>query len=110
MPNVKIYVAEDIFAEHRTALTRALEPLRDIVSTHLEAPYSACQFALIPVVGLSDQPALNVEIHIMPRPNRTRETLEAMGAEIQHVFFDVTGKTIALRCAQLDPVTYVTLK
>jgi hypothetical protein len=110
MPNVKIYVDEDTFAEHKIALMLALTPIREIVSKHLRAPHSACQLALIAAVGLKDQPAVNVEIHVMPHPDRTKEILEAMGAEIQKRLRDVTGSSIAFRCAQLDPQTYVTLK
>lgn len=110
MPNVKIYVDEAVYKAHTAALTVALLPLRDIVSEHLEAPHSACQLALISILGLSDQPAVNVEISIMPRSNRTKETLESMGAELQRLLGDITKKSVAFRCAQLDPSTYVTLK
>jgi hypothetical protein len=110
MPNVKIYVDEDILAEHKAALTQVLKPLRKIVAQRLEVPNSACQLALIPVIALNDQPAVNVEIHIMPRAGRTPKALETMGTEIQQMLKDVTGKQVAFRCAQLDPTTYVTLK
>lgn len=110
MPNVKIYVDEAVYKSHTAALTDALLPLRDIVSEHLEAPHSACQLALISIVGLSDQPAVNVEISIMPRSNRTKETLESMGAELQRLLGEITKQSVAFRCAQLDPSTYVTLK
>ena len=110
MPNVKIYVDEDILAEHEAALTQILEPLREIVAQHLEVPHSACQLALLPVIALKDQPAMNVEIHIMPRAGRTQKYLEAMGTQIQQRLHDVTGRQVAFRCSQLDPTTYVTLK
>jgi hypothetical protein len=109
MPNVKIYVDEDAFADHKVALTQALRPIREIVSKYLGTQQSACQLALIAAVSLKDQPAVNVEIHVMPRPDRTKEILEAMGAEIQLRLCDVTGSPVAFRCAQLDPLTYVTL-
>lgn len=110
MPNVKIFVDEDLLAVQKTGLSQVLTRLRDIVSKHLEVHHSACQFALLPVVALSDQPAVNVEIHIMPHPSRTKEVLEAMGVEVQKELRDVTGKPVAFRCTQLDPMTYVALK
>lgn len=110
MPNVKIYVNEDIFAAQRTAFAQILLPLRDIVAKHLNVPHSACQFALLPVAALTDQPSVNVEMHIMPRADRTQETIAAMGIEIQNGLRDVTGSSVAFRCAQLDPETYVALK
>lgn len=110
MPNIKIYIDEDIFADHKYAVTRTLEPLRDSVVRHLAAPHSACQIALVPVVGLKDQPAANVEMHIMPHPNRTRDVITAVGAEIQAILRDVIDAPIAFRCVQLDPATYVALK
>jgi hypothetical protein len=110
MPNIKVYIDEDIFAAHKTAVTQTLVPLRDSVVRHLGAPQSACQVALVPVVALKDQPTANIEMHIMPHPDRTREVITAMGAEIQTILRDVIGAPIAFRCVQLDPATYVALK
>jgi hypothetical protein len=110
MPNVKIYVDEAVLEKHRPALMAALVPLRTVTMERLNVPLSACQLVLIAVNGLPDQPAVNVEIHIMPHPARTRENLETLGAMFQQILGRITGTRIAFRCAQLDPASYVALK
>lgn len=110
MPNVKIYVDADVYDDHKIALTQSLVQLRAIVVSHLKVPETACQFALVPVGALKDQPAANVEMHIMPRPDRTQEALATMGRALQRILRDVIGAPVAFRCVQLDPATYVALK
>jgi hypothetical protein len=110
MPNVKIYVDADIYDIHKIALSQTLLSLRGIVVSHLKVPESACQFALVPVGALKDQPAVNVEMHIMPHSDRTQEALVTMGRAIQRALHEVIGAPVAFRCTQLDPATYVALK
>lgn len=110
MPNVKIYVDAAAFATHSKELAAQLGPLRDVIIRHLDVPQQACQLALLSIIGADDQPALNVEMHIMPHHNRTRSAITAMGTEIQLMLAEVAGTSVAFRCAQLDPVTYVALK
>ena len=110
MPNIKIYVNESVLTVLKPELIAALEPLREMIIGHLDVPKSACQVAIVSILGLQDEPALNVEMHIMPGQKRTRKSLEALGAAIQGMLNEATGSKIAFRCAQLDPETYVILR
>ena len=110
MPNVKIYVDANIYDDHKLGLLQSLVQLRAIVVSHLRVPEAACQFALVPVGALRDQPAANVEMHIMPQPDRTQECLATMGRALQQRLRDVINAPVAFRCVQLDPATYVALK
>ncbi|THD71616.1 hypothetical protein E7681_17580 [Thalassobius vesicularis] len=110
MPNLKLFVDQDLLAERKAELSAALEPLRACIMERLEVPASAVQVAIVPVIGLPDQPLINVEIHIMPRPNRTRPVLESFGAEVKKLVEAASGASPAFRCMQLDAETYVALK
>lgn len=92
MPNLKIFVDEALLPERRAALTQALGPIRALLCRELAVPPAACQLAVVPVIALPDQPPVNAELHILPRPERTRARVEALCA------------------AALDPETYVALK
>lgn len=75
MPNRKIYVDETLWVERLTALTMALGPLSAMLCERLDVGIPACQLAFQPVIGLPDQPLVNAEISVLPRPERTHDLL-----------------------------------
>ncbi|MET0257642.1 MAG: hypothetical protein ABW179_03600 [Methylobacterium sp.] len=110
MPNVKLYIDETIYGSCRAALTETLPVLRETLCRELEVAASACQFAVIPVLGMSDQQGINVEMQIMPKPERTREVVIGVCEALRDLVGGATGASVAVRVATLDPVTYVALK
>lgn len=110
MPNVKIYVDETHFPAVRQGVAALLPGLRDMLCAELEVDVAACQFAVLPVLALPDQPRLNVELHVLPRASRSRAKLEAVAAELRGQLGQASGLSVAVRIATLDPVTYVALK
>lgn len=107
MPNMKLFADATL---DTAALATQLSPLRDLLCDRLSVPPSAVQMALIPVTGLPDQPGINAELHILPRPDRTRETLGDLAAAIRDLLATTVTTQIAVRIAQLDAETYVALK
>ncbi|MBO0145066.1 hypothetical protein JZX87_28430 [Agrobacterium sp. Ap1] len=59
--------------------------------------------------GLPDQPAINLEVIILPKPERTREVI-AVGTRLKATLAEASGGRVAVRAAALDPQTYVALK
>ncbi len=110
MPNTKIYVDESVWADRREILEEALMPVRELLCSRLEVQVPACQLALIPVTGLADQPLVNIELLILPKPERTRDTVRALCSELQEMMAERSGTHVAVRAAALDPETYVALK
>lgn len=110
MPNVKIHIEEAVLAPCKPALVAALPALRDLLCRELSVDYAACQLAILPVLGLPDQPPVNVELHILPRPDRTREKLLALSQMIREMLAPITAAHVAVRIAHLDATTYVALK
>ena len=110
MPNLKIFMDETVFGQHRQAMIQVLEPIRDSICLHLGVPEAACQLAIIPVIGLSDQPAINVEIQILPSPDRSRSQIQALGSKVKDILSATACVPVAFRCAQHDPSTYVILR
>ena len=111
MPNVKLYVEEAILAAHKPALVAALRPLRDLLCAELSVPPAACQVVIVPVAGLADQPPINVELALLPRPERTRDKLMALAATIRaDLAAPSGGAAVAVRISALDPQTYIALK
>lgn len=110
MPNVKIYVEHALLERRETALAASLEPLRALLCARLAVPAPACQLAVLGVCGLPDQPAANLEMLILPRPERTREMITALGQEVQVLIGAALETPVAFRAAMLDAQTYVALK
>ena len=110
MPNVKIFVEEQVFADRRGALTAALQPIRDMLCAELKVDIAACQFAVLPVVAMPDLPLVNLEMFILPRPERTREAVLAVCQSLRKILQAATGVHVAIRVSHLDPATYIALK
>lgn len=110
MPNLKIYVDEALLPGCRAGLTAAMHPLRDLLCQELNVTVAACQFAILPVIAMPDLPRVNVELHILPHPERTRDRLTRLAEVIQSQIGSVTETRTAVRIATLSPEAYVALK
>lgn len=110
MPNVKIYVDDTIYPDCRDRFPAALGPIRAMLCADLSVKPQACQFAVIPVLAMPDLPAVNVEVQIMPHPDRTRAVLLGVCAKLREMVGAATGTHVAIRITTLDPETYIALK
>jgi hypothetical protein len=110
MPNLKIFIDQGLLTQTLPALHAALPALRSLLCDRFGVTPPACQLAIIAVHGLPDQPLANVEMHILPRPDRTRDKVTSVCAEVQAMIGAVIGTHVAVRCSQLDAATYVALK
>lgn len=111
MPNVKLFVDDTLWPQRAEALRARLAPMRALLCHALEVPVAACQLAIVPVWGMEDQPNLNIELSLLPRPDRTRSKLEGLGGELRALFAPAVGDArVAVRFSALDPETYVALK
>ena len=110
MPNVKIYVDDTLFPQCRDRLVAAMPPLRDLLCEGFQVDVPACQFAVIAVAAMPDLPRVNVEMAILPRPDRTRERIMALGRQIRSLLEEACGTHVALRVMALDPETYIAMK
>jgi hypothetical protein len=110
MPNVKVYVDETLLPGCREALSALLHPLRALLCQSLNVEVSACQFAILPALVMADLPRVNVEMHILPHPDRTRDRLTALAQTVQVMIGEAVGTHAAVRIAMLVPEGYVALK
>ena len=110
MPNVKIYIDETLLPDCRTALAEALLPLRTMLCAALSVEVGACQFAILTALVMPDLSRVNVEMHILPHPDRTRVKLTALAEQVQFHIAAATGLHAAVRIATLAPEGYVALK
>ena len=110
MPNVKIFVEETLFAQKSGALRDALLPMRDLLCERFKVDAAACQFAVLPVVALPDLPLVNLELHILPRADRTRDAVLSVCHALRSLVEAAADSHTAIRVAFLDPATYITLK
>ncbi len=78
--------------------------------THLNVSEKACQLALIPVLGIPDQPEVNIELHIMPHPDRTKDRLCSLASALKAALTSLSNCKCAVRITTLDPETYIALK
>ncbi|RRH69348.1 hypothetical protein [Falsigemmobacter faecalis] len=110
MPNLKIYVERARYAAREDALSEQLPALRALLCDHLAVPPAACQIAVLPVLGLADQPELNAELFILPAPARDRSSIIALAAALRDQISTAAEAPAAVRISFLDAGTYVALK
>lgn len=110
MPNIKLFVDQDLLAARNTEIRALLGPLRDVACLELSVPASACQLAVIGVMGLDDQPLANMEFQYLATPERTPEKIHQVCARFQDFLIASLGVKAAIRATPLDKATYVALK
>lgn len=110
MPNVKIFVDQIVFETRRTAIDSMLPKLRESLCVELSVPVAACQLAVIPVLGMMDQPQANMEIQYLGTKDRTSQMITAACTVFRDIVQSAVGSVPAVRATPLDPTTYVALK
>lgn len=110
MPNMKIYVDRSLSEQSHLNIAGALMPLSRMLCERLHVDISACQFAVIPVYAMNNLPAVNVELSILPKADRTYPKLMDLAKEIQQLVRDAAKTHAAVRIIQLDPATFIALK
>lgn len=110
MPNLKIYADEGLAARADAALRASLPALQALLVARLQVPLAACQLAILPVITLNENAALNVELQILPAAARDHALLSALAQEIRTLLDPIATGRVAVRISQLDPETYVALK
>ncbi|MER5173219.1 hypothetical protein [Thioclava sp. GXIMD2076] len=111
MPILKLHVDRTCDARIDPEGVRTLlVDLRAILCERLSSAEAACQLAWLPVTGLPDQPVVNCELAILPKPERTREKLTELAEVLKARIEEVTGPKVAVRISHLDAATYVALK
>jgi hypothetical protein len=110
MPNVKFYVDETVLPGCRAGLIAALPGLRATLCDTLKVEDAACQFAILSVIAMPDLPRVNVEMHLLPHPDRTQDMLKSLAVAVQSLIGAITGTRTAVRIATLVPDAYIALK
>lgn len=110
MPNMKIYVDRSLPDQSHQGIQAALMPLSKLLCERLDVDIAACQFAVIPVYAMANLPAVNVELSILPKAERTHQKLIDLAKEMQQLVGDAAVTQVAVRISQLDPATYIALK
>ncbi|MEO5619804.1 MAG: hypothetical protein ABIQ85_02710 [Cypionkella sp.] len=110
MPNVKLFVDRTQYPALQHSLAALLPELREMLCAALWVELAACQFAVIPVMGLPDQPPINAELFLLPRAERTPAVLRQAAEDLRARLLAATGLHAAVRIALLDPDSYIALK
>ena len=110
MPNVKIFVDQTVFEQRGSAIKAMLPLLRESLCTELSVPIAACQLAVLPVLGMPDQPQVNMEVQYLGTAERTPEMIHAACKVFSDVIAPAVESMPAIRATPLDPATYVALK
>ncbi|MBC2834608.1 hypothetical protein [Paragemmobacter straminiformis] len=110
MANVKFFIDAALMREKDAALDGLLAQTRALLCARLDIPEAACQFVAIGVRSLADQPAVNIEISLLPKPDRTAEKLRSLCEDARDIATRILSAHTAVRCAQLDAATYIAIK
>lgn len=107
---MKPFVDQDLLAARQTEISAQLAPLRDLACRELCVPASACQLAVVSVIGLPDQPLANLEFQYLALPERTPEKICQVCAVFRDFLAPLLGSAPAVRATPLDLASYVALK
>ncbi|SDX06936.1 hypothetical protein [Roseicitreum antarcticum] len=110
MPNVKLFIDQTQYGQVEQGVSALLPELRDLLCRTLSVGPGACQIAVMPVMGLPDQPPINVEMQLMPKDGRTPDMLRQAGMDLRACLHAATGLHVAVRISALDPASYIALK
>lgn len=110
MPNVKIFIDEGLYAERKEQIKDMLPSLRETLCETLSVGAAACQLAVIPVLGLPDQPLANLEFQYLGTESRTPDFIRGLCIQYRDILEGVLGCVPAVRATPLDVNTYVAVK
>lgn len=110
MPNIKIYIDQSLPEQAHSAVRDALVPIRRMLCDALGVEKQACQVAILSVYAMDDLPRVNVEVSMLPKPDRTREKITRICTDLQEQVAAAAGSHTAVRALFLDADTYVALK
>jgi hypothetical protein len=99
-----------LWAGQSEALLACLPQLRQLLCEKLGVVPNGCQLTVIVIEGPADQPAVNVEMAYLASPKRTRSRIEDLARAMSDLVGEADATPVAVRCAQLDPRTYLALK
>ena len=110
MPNVKIYVNQEVLEARKPEVLGVLDPLRDALMSELGAPKALCHLSVMPMYGLSDQAEIVVDIHYLAKPDRTPEMVTAACHVFRDLLADRLGLQPDIRAIALASDIYVALR
>ena len=110
MPNIKLFVDQSLLAARESDLRPLLLALREIACRDLAVPASGCQLAVVGVIGLPDQPMVNLEFHYLAKPERTTAVIGQLCAALADCVSAALDTHAAVRAMPLDPASFVARK
>lgn len=107
MPNVKLYIDDPLLARLGDRLQPALTELRHFLCTAFGVAEPTCHIVVIGVRSPDGQTAINVELVALQKPGRARDAVDASCARLQDLLEGLLGTRPAVRCALMEPETYI---
>lgn len=107
MPNVKLYIDFDLLVRLDDRLDAALGELRDVLCQAFGVAEQTCHIVVLGVRSIAGQTAVNVELAALQKQGRTRETVDAICAQVQDLLERRFGSRPAVRCTMMTPETYI---
>lgn len=110
MPNFKIFIDQSVGQPRILALQAQLGVIRALLCSKLAVPPSGCQLAVVPVLGLAEQPLANAELLYLRRPERTQTLIAELCQDLRRLIEEPLGLSPAVRAMIIEPENFVGLK
>ncbi len=107
MPNVKIYLDETALADRRDTIAPLLAAIRDQLCDSLGVAQAACHIVLFGVTSAPGQTPVNIELVLLRNPDRPRDRLALVCAQLRDLVADHLHCRAAVRCATMEPDHYI---
>lgn len=107
MPNVKLYVDDRVLIGIGDRLEPILTDLRAFLCPGFGVTEAACHLVVMGVRSLATQTPVNIELVILQRPDRPRDRVEAICADLQTLAQRLFAVPVAIRCTAMQAESYV---
>ena len=110
MPTLKLYVDAALSHDQIDAVAAAMEPMRALICADLNVTPPECHLVMLQGRALPGQVQINAEMHVMPRPERTRDLLVSVGTRLKEMMANASGASVAVRISQHNAETFIGIK
>jgi hypothetical protein len=107
MPNVKLFVDDRVLGQVSDRLEAVLTEIRAFLCRAFGVTEPACHLVVVPVRSLAGQTPVNIELVILRRADRPRETVEDACGQLQALAVRLFAAHAAIRCTMQEAEGYV---
>jgi hypothetical protein len=110
MPAIRIYLDKSLESTVPRLIEEAFPKMREAGCRLFGVAPAICKITIVPSYFDVDIPQANVEVNFLDKPERTKEIIRTLCAELHDILGPYLGFKPAVAAAIRDPETFVLVK